>query len=97
MTYRHVNNLDMVPRLRARPFSGYRHVGTLIYFGRAGHSQAYGTWSFRDIALDAVRLKNLRDHFLDGYLDVLERNRDRRPRVLSSMASQQETDAPAQL
>ncbi len=96
VTYRHVNNLDMVPRLRARPFSGYRHVGTLIYFGRAGYSQAYGTWSFRDIVLDGAQGKSLRDHFLDGYLDVLERNRERRPRVLSSMTSE-EADAAAQL
>lgn len=95
VTYRHVNNLDMVPRLRARPFSGYHHVGTLIYFGRAGHSQAYGTWSVRDIVWDAAQAKSLRDHFLDAYLKVLEQNRNARPLVLSSMASGDE--APARL
>lgn len=80
--FRFVNNNDVVPRVPPREM-GYSHVGTFVYFDAKGDIQADMSRWYR--LLDSVKgriddfLKpgtdGLKDHFMDNYLDNLEKNR----------------------
>jgi triacylglycerol lipase len=80
-TFRFVNNNDIVTRVPPR-VNGYRDVGRVLYFDSQGNLQDDISWWNRFLdrvkGLEAdfgkVGPDNIKDHFGDGYADLLSRN-----------------------
>ncbi len=76
ITYRHVNNNDIVPRMPSS-LTGYRHVGQLKYYGYDGRP------TFKMTLIDALRglwaalfkrgLDCYQDHIIEEYKRVIQK------------------------
>ncbi|MBI2313733.1 MAG: lipase family protein [Betaproteobacteria bacterium] len=84
--FRFVNNNDLVTRVPPRA-SGFSHVGTFLYFDRDGKLQDDPGFWYRFLDGMKARIEDLgelgpdalRDHRMDGYVTLLEKNRANNP------------------
>ena len=81
-TFRFINNRDVVARVRGP--GSYIHVGNLAYFDSKGSLTDINTYSTIGVIVDILTFRFVRDHFLDSYKELLERNRTVNPYMQSS-------------
>jgi pimeloyl-ACP methyl ester carboxylesterase len=81
-SFRFVNNNDVVTRVPTR-LMGYSHIGTFLYFDHQGRLQRDPHYWFQFLDRVEGRIEDLgkplsdglKDHFMEAYLDRLEKNR----------------------